>query len=616
MNAPDSALARLLSRWALALEPAARGPVAAEQLRMVWLHASVGMLVASGFAVLLAVYLHDQVEGALLRGWVALKLLVAAVRFVQGRLFRSNEAGRLLAPPRWRHGTLALLALDGAVWGVAGVWLMQGAEATASLVAAVLACIACVATFGLQISLQATAAYVLPMLLPTALALMARGDRFGAFGGIGLLLLTGLQMATAARAERRLADGIRLRLRAQELASEKEAALRLALRQSAVKSQFLGNVSHELRTPLHGVLGLARLLHLDSNEPVSRQRIELIESSGRHLLALINDLLDISRIEMGRFTLREEPFELLTQLAQVTAVHALRAEDRGLHFELQLAPALQGGEPCWVQGDPARFRQVLHNLLGNAIKFTQRGAIVVRVARLAGGERYAIEVEDSGPGIAPEAQSQIFEAFEQTEPASAGAFEGAGLGLKIARELAIAMGGGLSVRSQPGVGSCFTFTLRLPTTAALQSPGTEAAPTGPVRRPLKVLLAEDEEVNALIACAFLERLGASFERVEDGKEAVRRALREVGRPDLILMDCRMPLMDGYAATRAIRAQEDTLGLARVPVIALTATVTELGRTQCIEAGMDDFLSKPFTLEELDAALQRHDGLQLGMARPM
>ncbi|HSI60295.1 MAG TPA: ATP-binding protein, partial [Ideonella sp.] len=559
----------------------------------------------------------------LLQGWVALKLAVAAVRVGQGRVFRQTEAGRPPAPaglhrsvppgcaPGWHRATLTLLALDGAVWGVAGVWLVSGPETTASLVAAVLACIACVATFGLQVSLRATASYVLPMLVPTALALVARGDRFGAFGGIGLLLLTALQMVTASRAERRLADGILLRLRAQELAGEKEAALRLALRQSAVKSQFLGNVSHELRTPLHGILGLARLLHLDSDEPVSRQRIELIESSGRHLLALINDLLDISRIEMGRFTLRDEPFELLTQLEQVTAVHALRAEDRGLHFELLLSAALRRDCPCWVHGDPARFRQVLHNLLGNAIKFTERGAIVVRVGRAdeRDRERYSIEVEDSGPGIAHEAQAQIFEAFEQTDVGSAGIFEGAGLGLKIARELAIAMGGGLSVRSQPGVGSCFTFTLRLPAAAAVAPPVAEQEPAPPQRRPLKVLLAEDEDVNALIASAYLDRLGVNFERVEDGKEAVRRALREVGRPDLILMDCRMPLMDGYAATRAIRAQEDTLGLARVPVIALTATVTELGRTQCIEAGMDDFLSKPFTLEELDAALQRHDVLQ-------
>lgn len=618
-DASQSTWARLMAGWPPAgLDPLLRTPVAAEQLRMVWLHAAVGMGVASAFAVLLAIYLHDEVPRTLLQAWVGLKLAVAGVRYLQGRMFRRLDLiqagaaaeGRQAQVNAWQRATWLMLAVDGAVWGLAGWWLMASGEPTASLVAAVLACVACVATFGLQASLAATASYVAPILLPTAAALIARGDEFGLVGGVGLLMLLLLMAMTAARAQRRVAEGIELRLGAQALAREKEAALRLALRQSAVKSQFLGNVSHELRTPLHGILGLARLLYLDSGDPVARQRIELIESSGRHLLGLINDLLDISRMEMGRFVLRDEPFELVAQVEQVTAVHALRAQDKGLAFHMEVEPALREAGPCWVQGDPARFRQVLHNLLGNAIKFTQRGAISVRISRGAPADRYAIEVEDSGPGIALAAQGQIFQAFEQTEVG--GATEGAGLGLKIARELAVAMGGGISVSSQPGRGSCFTFTLRLP--AATELPVASSG-DGAARqlRPLRVLLAEDEEVNALIACAYLERLGMAAEHVQDGREAVRRALREVGRPDLILMDCRMPVMDGYAATRAIRAQEDTLGLARVPVIALTATVTELGRTQCIEAGMDDFLAKPFTIEELEAAIRRHDGLLPGAA---
>lgn len=599
----EAVLQRVGRRLGIQVDPLVRDTIADEQLRMVWSHASVGTLVATAFAMLLALQLRGDVAPTyVVDAWLVLKLGVSGYRMVQAHHYRrlGFPGGR-----RWRRLTDGLLALDGAVWGSAGLLLVSTSIPMASLIGAVLACVSCVATFGLQISTRATACYVLPNLAPTALALLLRGDEVGSIGGIGLLMLLGLLLLTARRSERRLVEGELLRLQTQALAAEKDDALKLALRQSAVKTQFLANMSHELRTPLHGILGLARLLHLEVNDTAVMRRVELIEASGTHLLSLINDLLDISRIEAGRFAMRNEKFDLALQVDHVAGVYAVRAEDKGLCF----TQALNLERPCWVIGDPSRLRQVLHNLLGNAVKFTQSGGVSLTVSRDGSTDLVAAEVRDSGSGIEPADLAHIFEAFRQTGNAAARPFEGAGLGLAIARDIAQAMGGDICAQSTVGAGTCMRFTANLPATspAGHEASAERAALTVDLGKYCQVLIAEDDDVNALIATSFLERAGMQVERVLDGREAVRHALREVSRPDLILMDCRMPTMDGFAATRQIRAQEQTLGLPRVPVVALTATVADLDRQQCLDAGMDDFLSKPFTSDELALVVDRWIG---------
>ncbi|MFN3415683.1 MAG: response regulator [Caldimonas sp.] len=584
--------------------------VADEQLRMVWMHASIGTLIATAFAVFMALHMPDTVPRLLVQTWVVMKLLVAIPRIVQAQVYRRQgyPGGRA-----WRSSTYWLLALDGAVWGLAGAWLMHQDSHTASLVAASLACVASVATFGLQVRVLATAAYVAPMLGPTALSLLWRGDEFGFLGGTGLVLMLGLLLTTAFRSEKRLAEVFLLRLHANRIAQERADALELAKRESAVKSQFLATMSHELRTPLHGILGLARLIHVDAKDPAMQRRVELIESSGTHLLSLINDLLDIARIESGQLKIQRITFDLAAELERVAGVYAVRAEDKGLVFTSDLRLP----RPCWVEGDPARTRQVLHNLLGNAVKFTQKGWIGLAAHREPGDDMVVFEVRDTGVGIAPADQAHIFEAFRQLAVGPARPLEGTGLGLTIAREIAHALGGDITCQSTVGVGSLFRFTARLPSVAA---PQTVAAPVAgaqaptvagssagqvielPRQRPPHVLLVEDNDLNALVASAFLERCGLEVEHVHDGREAVRHALREVGRPDLILMDCLMPTLDGFEATREIRHQEQALGLTRVPVIALTATASEEDRRRCLSAGMDDFLAKPFTDADLMALM--------------
>jgi signal transduction histidine kinase/ActR/RegA family two-component response regulator len=593
-SAMEAAVARELG---VPLDAQEREAVALEQLRMVLSHTRFGTLAATAFALFAAWLLTDMVDPALVQIWVGVKLAVAAARIALAQVW----ARRGQSPASgWRTATYALLALDGIVWGAAGLHLVEGTVALASLIAAVMASVTCVATFGLQIRTLATLAYVGPILALTGFGLALRGDETGLVGGIGMLTLLVLQMLTALAAQRRFVTGVLLRLQAERLAREKEAALQLAQAQSAVKAQFLAKISHELRTPLHGILGLARLVHLELQDPALQRRVELIEASGMHLLALINDLLDLSRIEAGRFETRSESFDLVDQCEQLADVFAVRAQDKGLMMTVDMALP----RPTWVLGDAARFRQVLHNLLGNAVKFTERGGIRLRVGRGPAADEIRVEVIDSGPGIAEDELERVFQAFQQSDHAPLHPTEGAGLGLTIAREIAQSMGGDIAASSQLGRGSRFVFTARLPAAAAPDR-SSPAADGGAL--PRRVLVAEDDEVNALIVGAYLEALGVAFERVTDGKQAVGHALRETGRPELVLMDWRMPTMDGLAATREIRTQERLLGLPRVPVIALTATTSSTEREQCIAAGMDEVLAKPFTQEQLAAALARWAG---------
>ena len=580
-------------------DSAAKALARREQLLMTWSHARLGMLAATAFALVLGITLRGEVApAAVVDAWLAIKLGLLAVRALQ-----AWSVGRTAQDADRIDGALLVgLLADGASWGAAGLYATLFAPwPQASFLVATLACISCVATFGLQISARHTASYALPMLVPTALGMFIRGESLSQLGGFGLLLLMGLQLATAVRSERRLLYGIGMRIKAEALAHDKEEALKVAVRQSAVKTQFLANMSHELRTPMHGILGITRLLHMDLRDSQQLRRVELIQSTGSHLLSLINDLLDIARIESGQFTIRHERFDLHAQVEQLASIYTLRAEDKGLEFALHHRLP----NPCWVQGDPARLRQVLHNLLGNAIKFTRRGLISLTVTHNPSDGRLSAAVRDSGPGIPAQDQERIFMAFQQVSTgAKSSATEGVGLGLTIARDIARAMGGDITLVSSPGEGATLTCSACLPVADAQPSPKVSAEPPPNTRRHCLVLLAEDNDINALVTSNFLEIIGTDTERVKDGRGAVAHALRETNRPDIVLMDCQMPEMDGYEATQAIREQERRLGLPRIPIVALTATAQDDQHQACEDAGMDDFLSKPCSPEDLSRVILR------------
>lgn len=569
--------------------------VAGEQLRMIFAHSTVGTVIATVFALILASHVSPVVPRHLLLLWVGLKIGVVLPRMLLARLYKVRGRPETEGWQRW---TIALLALDGACWGLGGAWLMGGNTEFVPVVAASLSCVASIATFGLQVRLAATAAYVVPMIAPTALALVARGDELGFFAGFGLLLFLGVMLSTARRSEKRLAEVFRLRFLTDRIAAERAQALALAKAQSAVKSQFLATMSHEFRTPLHGILGLTRLARAEHADPALKHRLGLIEHSGEHLLRLINDLLDVSRIEAGRVELQQTAFDLAAELDELADVYMVRCDEK----ELEFAARIDLPAPCWVLGDVTRVRQVLHNLLGNAIKFTARGRIDLQASRRADGPM-EFRVRDSGPGIAEDDLPHIFDAFWQAPEVQAVRGAGAGLGLNIAREISRAMGGEILVESELGRGTQFVLTLPLPP----QPPpkGAEAEPATPDRRELlsraRVLLAEDNDVNALVIQAMLARHDCDVVRVAHGAEAVRQAMGEP-RPDVILMDSQMPVMDGLEATRRIRVLELAQGLRRVPIVALTANTADDDRQQCQQAGMDHFVGKPFTEAELLAVL--------------
>ena len=584
---------RIATHIGIELDVDTKEKVANEQLRMVWTHAAVGTLIATAFAVVLALHLQDSVALVAIQFWVGMKILVAAPRVVQAQVFRRRG---FPGGSAWRQGTYWLLALDGAVWGIGGFWLMSADINTASLVAASLCCVASVATFGLQVNKMATAAYVVPIVVPMVFGMLMRADQFGLYGGVGLSLFLALLLITANRSDSKLSEVFLLRIHAARISAERASALELVQRQSAVKSQFLGTVSHELRTPIHGMLGVARLVHVESSDPQVKKRMELIEASGTHLLGLVTDLLDISRIESGQMRIQRIPFDLCAEIERMADIYSVRAAEKGLAFTMESHLP----RSAWVIGDPARTRQVLHNLLGNAMKFTHKGWVNLMVVPGEYPGLVHFEVRDTGVGISQEDQKIVFNAFRQVGNHATGRSHGTGLGLTIAHEIARLLGGDITLKSTLGFGSIFDFSAQFEPTnePAAQHRRGDALARGDIDICARILLVEDNDVNALIAGSMLANQGHQVERVTDGAEAVRRALRDIDRPDLVLMDCYMPTMDGFDATRSIRIQEGAMGLPRVPIIVLSAIIDEEMGRKSIDAGMDDALGKPFSDEDL------------------
>jgi signal transduction histidine kinase/CheY-like chemotaxis protein len=365
------------------------------------------------------------------------------------------------------------------------------------------------------------------------------------------------------------------------------------------KSQFLANMSHEIRTPLNGVLGMAQAMEQDALTPMQRDRLDVIRKSGDMLLAILNDILDLSKIEAGKLELESAPFDLAELARGAHGAFTAIANKKGLSFDLIISPDAAG---TYV-GDSTRVRQILYNLVSNALKFTETGEVRVGLSGMDRGFR--MTVADSGIGIDADRVAYLFQKFEQADATTTRRFGGTGLGLSICRELAHLMGGAISVESTIGRGSTFTVTL------PLERGADGSAQLVPVRpdddaeavlgeRPLKVLAAEDNLVNQLVLKTLLHQTGVHPRLVGDGAAAL--AAWEAEDWDLILMDMQMPVMDGLDATRAIRAREAATGRARTPIIALTANVMSHQIAAYIEAGMDHFVGKPIEVGELFAAM--------------
>lgn len=363
---------------------------------------------------------------------------------------------------------------------------------------------------------------------------------------------------------------------------------------SQAKSQFLAMMSHELRTPLNGVSGMLQLLESTTLDAEQADYVRHAQQAGSSLLTLVDDILDFSRLDQGRLALDERPFDPEALLAQVMARSGQDARRRGLEMRLETDGIAPG---CRLLGDAARLRQVLFQLLDNAIKFTPSGSVHV-LARLVSqpGQRmlFTCEVCDTGIGIPRELHERIFEPFMQADARPSRRFGGTGLGLAIAARLAGLMQGRLRVDSEPGVGSCFVFEVMLPCADA-----SGVATTLPGGRRPRVLVVEDNPTNQRVAEGMLHHLGCVVDVVGDGESALARLEEDAVRYDLVFMDCQLPVLDGFEATRRWRARETGR---RLPIVALTAHAQAEMAQACREAGMDDILTKPFRREALAALL--------------
>jgi signal transduction histidine kinase/ActR/RegA family two-component response regulator len=365
---------------------------------------------------------------------------------------------------------------------------------------------------------------------------------------------------------------------------------------NAAKSQFLANMSHEIRTPLNGVIGVAQAL---AGTPLSARQtemLELIQSSGRTLQVLLSDILDLARVESGRLELSEEAFDLGRAVRDAAQLYEASARAKGLQFFVEIAPEAD----CWIAGDAVRLKQILTNLVSNAVKFTEEGFVSLTTA--AGPERdgaptLRFSVEDTGIGFDCDTRERLFSRFEQADGAITRKFGGSGLGLAISRQLAEMMGGDLDCESEPGGGSAFLLTVPFRAAEAPALSGTALIEdAGAERRTVRVLLADDHPVNRRVVEMILDQVDVALTSVEDGAQAVE-AIRDQNY-DLVLMDMQMPVMDGLTATREIRLHEAAMGLGRTPIVMLTANALPEHIAAAEAAGADLHLAKPFDAAEL------------------
>ena len=407
-----------------------------------------------------------------------------------------------------------------------------------------------------------------------------------------LLLFTRILQISVRKTHNFLRTESRMRHEMQSLLAQVVESKDIAVRASSAKSAFLANMSHEIRTPMNGIIGTLQLLKDTVLEKKQKHLLDTSLGSAENLLYLLSNILDLSKVEAGKVELDTHDFAIKTMVKDVVSLFEPMAIKKGLSIRSHIDESL----PCYFHGDTQQLKQVLTNIVGNAVKFTHQGEVLLSLSPLELNDKAAtlrFSVRDTGVGIPKDKLSSIFNAFDQADSSTTRLFGGTGLGLHISQQLLATMGSAIVVESELNVGSIFIFDIELPIVQNIVEELPREAPKSAVA---KVLLVEDNKVNQIVARGFLEHIGTTVMVAADGQQAIERLKAESF--DLVLMDCQMPILDGYQATRQWRKHETENSLEPLPIIALTANAMKGDRELCIEAGMSDYLAKPINREAL------------------
>ncbi|HED34574.1 MAG TPA: response regulator [Gammaproteobacteria bacterium] len=605
------------------------GKIWREQVRRVEKNAVLSNIISIIVTILLGILLWKNEPHRLLIAWLSYMGTVSCLWMLMDYM-RARNSPSFIKTQTASYFYQFLILISAAGWGASGYFLFPVDLVEQLVLIFVIAGITVGAIPVLASMLKLYNLYLILILMPSIVHFTIMGDRYlvvaiAIAGYLGIMLMTGLvinrdimsaldirfnneSLIKFMSEARNLSDDQNEKL-ATEIEQRKRVEKELQKsRQSAetaskAKSEFLANMSHEIRTPMNGILGTLQLLQSSELDVEQSSYVSIAYNSGEALLSILNDILDFSKIEAGKLELEFIPFDMEKLINELTVLLKQRANEKNNQLKLDIDPRL----PAVIKGDSVRIRQILSNLMTNAIKFTEQGTITIKIKVLEKTDnivRLRMEVNDTGIGIAEAAQKKLFNSFTQADGTTTRKYGGTGLGLAIVRQLVTMMRGRLGIDSKEGTGSSFwtEISFEIPDEKALED---EKVSTVTINENLQghILLVEDNPVNQIVAKKMLEKAGLSFEVANNGEEAINR-LKQPHTFNLVLMDCQMPVMDGYVATDALREFEKETRVERLTVIAMTANAMEGDREKCLQAGMDDYIAKPVKQVALKETLAR------------